>query len=181
MTPRVLVPLGEGFEEIEAVTVIDVLRRAGLEVVAAGLVDGPVRASRGVVLVPDSPLDSVLEAPFDAVVLPGGLGGSEALAKDSRIPRILQRVHHEGGLIAAICAAPALVLAPLGWLDDRRATCYPALADRLPDWVSHEVVLDDRVMTSQGPATAFTFALALVAELVGGEKVDEVASAALIR
>jgi 4-methyl-5(b-hydroxyethyl)-thiazole monophosphate biosynthesis len=179
MSKRVLVPLAEGFEEIEAVTAIDVLRRAEIEVVVAGLEPGPVRGSRGVVVTPDEPLAEVVDLDFDAVVLPGGGPGSQALAGDERVGAILKRHAAAGHLVAAICAAPGVVLTPLGLLEGKRATGYPGLRDKVPGWVDEPVVRDGDLITSQGPGTAMTFALSLVEVLVGAEKADEVAAAAL--
>ncbi len=179
MVIRVLVPLAEGFEEIEAVTVIDVLRRAGIEVVAAGLGEGPVRASRGVVVIPDASLDAALVGRFDAVVIPGGGPGSERLAEDPRIRDLLRRATREGCLVGAICAAPGVVLAPAGLLAGKRATGYPSLREKVPGWVDEPVVVDGRLVTSQGPATAFAFALELVRALCGDGLAAEVAKAAL--
>src|SRR6185503_6074856 len=113
--PRVLVPLAQGCEEIEAVTIIDILRRADIEVVTAGLVPGTVEASRGVKLVPDTELDAVMTEEFDMIVLPGGRGGAERLALDPRILKLLVRAAEGGRYTAAICAAPR-VLAEAGLL-----------------------------------------------------------------
>jgi 4-methyl-5(b-hydroxyethyl)-thiazole monophosphate biosynthesis len=179
MSKRVLVPLAEGFEEIEAVTVIDVLRRAEVEVVAAGLEAGAVRGSRGVVVTPDAPLSEVADEDFDAVVLPGGGPGSHALAADERVGALLKRHSTEGRVVAAICAAPGIVLAPLGLLEGKRASGYPGLKEKVPGWVDEPVVRDGDLITSQGPGTAMAFALSLVEALVGAEKADEVGAAAL--
>ncbi|MCK9530929.1 MAG: DJ-1/PfpI family protein, partial [Gammaproteobacteria bacterium] len=115
---RVLVPLAPGCEELEAVTVIDLLRRAGIEVLSAGLEDGPVTASRGVVLVPDTTLDAALRQDFDMVVLPGGGPGSDRLNDDPRVVSLLKRMADAGRYTAAICAAPK-VLATAGLLEGR--------------------------------------------------------------
>jgi 4-methyl-5(b-hydroxyethyl)-thiazole monophosphate biosynthesis len=175
--PRVLVPIAEGCEELEAVTIIDILRRAGVEVVTAGLVAGPVRASRGVVLLPDTTLDAVAAEDFDMVVLPGGLPGADHLDQDPRIRRILQRTAQAGGYTAAICAAPK-VLASAGVLDGRRATGYPGVLERLSlpktELLAQPVVTDGRVITSRGPGTAMEFALELVERLLGEERRGEV-------
>ncbi|MCU0970736.1 MAG: DJ-1/PfpI family protein [Gammaproteobacteria bacterium] len=175
--PRVLVPIAEGCEELEAVTIIDILRRAGVEVVTAGLVAGPVRASRGVVLLPDTTLDAVAAEDFDMVVLPGGLPGADHLDQDPRIRRILQRTAQAGGYTAAICAAPK-VLASAGVLDGRRATGYPGVLERLSlpktELLAQPVVTDGRVITSRGPGTAMDFALELVERLLGEERRGEV-------
>ncbi|HSD59813.1 MAG TPA: DJ-1 family glyoxalase III [Burkholderiales bacterium] len=172
---RVLVPLADGCEELEAVTIIDILRRAGIEVVAAGLNPGPVKGSRGVTLVPDNVLEYVLYQFFDLVALPGGKGGMEALRADPRIIALLQRQASEGRHVAAICAAPA-VLAQAGLLADRRATSYPGFLDGVEgvDLREDPVVQDDRIITSRGPGTAMDFALALVEELAGKDRRREV-------
>jgi 4-methyl-5(b-hydroxyethyl)-thiazole monophosphate biosynthesis len=181
--PHVLVPLAQGCEELEAVTVIDLLRRAGIEVVAAGLAAGPVRASRGVVLVPDSTLDEVAHQDFDMIVLPGGLPGADHLNDDPRIREMLQRAAAAGRYTAAICAAPK-VLASAGLLDGRQATAYPGVLDRLnlprTEVLQRAVVTDGHVVTSRGPGTAMDFALELIERLLGRPKRDEV-EAALVR
>jgi 4-methyl-5(b-hydroxyethyl)-thiazole monophosphate biosynthesis len=174
---RILVPLANGCEELEAVTIIDLLRRAGQEVVSAGLEPGPVKASRGVVLQPDVLLDEVLEQPFDMVALPGGLPGADHLDRDPRIRALLERVSAEQGYTAAICAAPK-VLANAGLLKGRQATGYPGVLEgmNLGDVTlgSAAVVRDGRVITSRGPGTAMDFALALIEALAGRAKRDEV-------
>lgn len=181
--PRVLVPLAQGCEELEAVTVIDLLRRAGIEVVTAGLAAGPVRASRGVVLVPDCTLDEVADEDFDMIVLPGGLPGADHLNDDPRLRQMLQRAAAAGRYTAAICAAPK-VLASAGLLDGRQATAYPGVLDRLnlprTEVLQRAVVTDGHVVTSRGPGTAMDFALELIERLLGRPKRDEV-EAALVR
>jgi 4-methyl-5(b-hydroxyethyl)-thiazole monophosphate biosynthesis len=177
--PRVLVPLAQGCEEIEAVTIIDLLRRAGIEVVTAGLDAGPVTASRGTVLVPDAQLEQVLEADFDMVVLPGGQPGADHLNADGRLRNLLLRQAGRGRWNAAICAAPK-VLAEAGLLDERDATSFPGAVDwtRYPTVRALEepVVVDRGVVTSRGPGTAMDFALQLIDLLVGGETRAEVES-----
>ena len=177
---RVLIPLAQGCEELEAVTVIDLLRRAGIEVVTAGLEEGPVTCSRGVVLVPDTTLDAVLEDDFDMMVLPGGLPGADHLNQDPRIIRLLRQLAERGKYAAAICAAPK-VLASAGLLQGRRATSYPGVLDalELPDTIRRDdpVVVDERVITSRGPGTAMDFALELIEKLAGREQRDAVESA----
>lgn len=174
---RVLVPLAQGCEELEAVTITDLLTRGGVEVVTAGLDSRPVKASRGMTLLPETTIDAVMEQDFDMIVLPGGLPGADHLNDDPRIHRILKRLSAEGKYTAAICAAPK-VLATAGLLDGRKATSYPgALAGMdLPrvDLQLERVVRDDKVITSQGPGTAMDFALELVELLAGKTKRDEV-------
>lgn len=178
---RVLVPLAEGFEEIEAVTVIDVLRRAGVEVVAAGLKPGPVKASRGVVVVPDALLDDVLEHSFDMIVLPGGMPGAKTLGTDERILGLLQRARERQRWVAAICAAPAMVLQPSGFLSGIRSTGHPSLSDKVPSYTDQRVVTHGRLVTSQAPGTSMEFALELVRQLCGEPKAREVAAPMLAR
>lgn len=167
---RVLVPLAEGFEEIEAVTVIDLLRRAGIEVIAAGLAPGAVTGSHGIAITPDTSLGEVLGESFDMIVLPGGMPGATHLADDARLLALLRRQEESGGLTAAICAAPA-VLAKAGLLAGKRATGFPGFLTSIsaPDTLvlDDAVVEDDRIITSRGPGTAMDFALALVERLQG--------------
>ncbi len=183
MTGRVLVPLAEGAEELEAVTVIDLLRRAGIEVVVAGLAAGPVRCSRGVMLQPDCLLDEVIDETFAMIVLPGGLPGADHLDSDARISRLLQRIDEGDGYLAAICAAPK-VLAHAGKLAGLRATAYPGVLDAEADddviVCSDAVVRDGRVITSRGPGTAMDFALELI-EVIQGEAVRADVEGALVR
>ena len=177
---RVLVPLAPGCEELEAVTVIDLLRRAGVEVVTAGLEEGLVRCSRGTVLMPDATLDEVADQDFDMIVLPGGLPGADHLNDDPRIQRLLRRMAEQGRFTAAICAAPK-VLASAGLLDGRQATSYPGVlqAAEQPSIqvLDRPVVRDGSVITSRGPGTAMDFALELIEALEGRDKRDEVEQA----
>jgi len=178
---KVLVPLAEGCEELEAVTIIDLLRRAGIEVTTAGLKPGIVKASRGVLLVPDLTLDVALQDDYDMVVLPGGMPGATHLKEDARILEFLKKMATAGKYTAAICAAP-MVLAEAGVLNGKQATSYPGLLDGLPDVTvsGASVVQDGRVLTSRGPGTAMDFALALVEVLAGADKRQQV-EAALVR
>jgi 4-methyl-5(b-hydroxyethyl)-thiazole monophosphate biosynthesis len=179
--PKVLVPLADGCEELEAVTIIDLLRRADIDVVVAGLKPGVVKASRGVQLVPDMTLDVALQQEYDMVVLPGGMPGASHLKDDARIIHLLKTMAAAGKYTAAICAAP-MVLAEAGLLAGKQATSYPGFLDALPDvnQSAAAVVQDGRVLTSRGPGTAMDFALALVEVLSGGQTRQQV-EAALVR
>lgn len=170
---KVLVPLAEDFEEIEAVTVIDILRRAGIEVVSAGLKKGPVRASRGVVVIPDMDLGEALESGYDMLVLPGG-AGTKHLREDHRIIELARAMMSNGRHVAAICAAPT-VLAKAGILG--RATAFPGTLETMGfENEGVPVLRDGNVITSRGPGTAMDFALEIVETLKGTEKRQEVES-----
>ncbi len=168
-----LVPLAQGCEELEAVTIIDLLRRAGIDVSTAGLDTQPVTASRGVVLIPDTTLDEALKKDYDMVVLPGGLPGADHLDQDPRIQALLKRMATSEKFTAAICAAPK-ALASAGLLEDKRATAYPGTLEKLnlvnTTLAPEPVVTDGKVITSRGPGTAMDFALVLIEALVGTEK-----------
>jgi len=170
----VLVPLAQGCEELEAITIIDLLRRAGVEVTSAGLDEKQVTASRGVVLVPDTDLDSALQKKYDMIVLPGGLPGADYLDNDSRLRERIINMAQSGQYVAAICAAPK-VLASTGVLKDKKATCYPGVLNALGICSEETAVVEDgNIITSRGPGTAMDFALTLIEKLVGKEKRDEV-------
>ncbi|ALG67728.1 DJ-1 family glyoxalase III [Beggiatoa leptomitoformis] len=166
----VLVPLAQGCEELEAVTIIDLLRRANITVITAGLDEKPVKASRGVVLIPDTTIDQVLPETFDMIVLPGGAAGAENLNRDPRIHQLLKTLFYQGKYVAAICAAP-IVLATAALLDNKQATCYPnsLKISHFPtiQLLDSPVVIDGKVITSRGPGTAMDFALILIEKLAG--------------
>jgi len=183
---NVLVPIAPGCEELEAVTIIDLLRRADITVTTASLDNGneinPVVASRGVVLIPDTTLDQAILTDFDMLVLPGGLPGADHLDNDPRIQSLLKKMTGEGKYTAAICAAPK-ILANAKLLEGKSATSYPGVIDQmnLQNTLIKEdsVVRDDKVITSRGPGTAMDFALSLIEILAGKEKRDEVAAGLL--
>ena len=179
---RVLVPLATGFEEIETATLVDVLRRADLTVVMAGLEGSQgVKGSRGMVFMPDHALDEV-SGPWDLITLPGGGGGAERLAADGRILQLLRTQMREGRLVAAICAAP-LALDKAGILTEGAYTCYPGHEEkfRTRGRQPHTVLDAGLVITSQGPATAMEFALYLVGRLRGQDVQHKVAHQLLWR
>lgn len=175
--PRVLIPLAQGCEELEAVTIIDLLRRAGMDVITAGLDEQPVTASRGTVLIPDTHLESIRNESFDMIVLPGGLPGADNLRDDPRIIEMLKQHASAGKTVAAICAAPK-VLAHAGLLEGRIATSYPGALETLgllnTQLSKAPVVIDGNIITSRGPGTAMDFALTLIESLSGKDKRNEV-------
>ena len=164
---RVLVPVADGSEEMEAVITVDVLRRAGWHVTLAGMKPGLVTASRGVRIQPDAAWDEVDPATFDAIMIPGGKAAHD-LARDERLLASVRAHHRAGKWIGAICAAP-LVLQAAGILDGVRATCHPSVTDQLTraKHAPERVIVSGRIITSQGPATTFDFALALVRAIDG--------------
>ncbi len=171
----VLVPLAEGFEELEAITIIDLLRRAGIRVVVAGLSEGSIRASHNTVHLADMTLDEALQQDYEMVVLPGGLPGANHLNADPRIHKLIQQMAAEGKYTAAICAAPK-VLADAGVLSGIEATSYPGFLQGTAATVIEDadVVTDGKIITSRGPGTAMDFALELIEALLGAEARSEV-------
>lgn len=178
---KVLVPLADGFEEIEAVSIIDVLRRADLEVVVAGLVGRDVTGSHGLMLRADVVLRDFQRGAlgdFDGMVLPGGMPGASSLRDDAAVIAGLVELAAAGKLVAAICAAP-IALAKAGLLDGIRATAYPAFRDQLggAEVVHNQgVVVSGKVVTSAGPGTAIDFSLQLVAMLAGADVARRIAA-----
>jgi 4-methyl-5(b-hydroxyethyl)-thiazole monophosphate biosynthesis len=176
---RALVLLADGFEEIEAVTIIDVLRRAGVAVVTAALTSRSVRGSHAITLEADASLDAVSNEDFDAVVLPGGMPGSKHLRDDARVRALVRRAAESGKLVGAICAAP-IVLEAAGLLAGKRATAYPGSELPSARYVEASVVTDGALVTSRGVGTALEFALALVERLAGAETAARLRAAMLV-
>jgi len=180
-----LVLLAEGFEEIEAVTIIDILRRGGLEVNSAYLDDefatNLVVGANGITVEADMPLKTVILDEYDIVVLPGGWGGTNRLAENKLTQTILKEFKKSGKWLAAMCAAP-YALHVAGVLS-KKYTCYPSVEEQIrpEDRVDEIVVVDDKVITSQGPATAICFALEIVRQLVGEESFKEVKEGTLAK
>ncbi|MFV1982692.1 MAG: DJ-1 family glyoxalase III [Thiohalomonadales bacterium] len=176
----VLVPLAQGCEELEAVTIMDLMVRAGINVISASLDDKPVTASRGTVLVASTTINKVKAANIDMLVLPGGLPGADNLKTDPYIQNLITQLNDDNKPIAAICAAPK-VLAAAGLLNGKKATAYPGVLEELlvkNIQIDHSqaVIHDGNIITSRGPGTAMDFALELITILCGSAKRSQVES-----
>ena len=178
---RVLIPLADGVEEMEAVIITDTLRRAGWDVDLAAVDEIQVTASRGVRLAADVKWQDVTFDDYDVLLIPGGGGGAERLRHHDGVLDAARRLHRAGKYVGAICAGPT-VLQAAGILEGRSATCYPAMWEKLTAAkVSRErVVVDENIVTSQGPGTAFAFALKVIELVDGPEAMRTVADAMLV-
>lgn len=187
MSKELWVIVADGFEEIEALTPVDCLRRVGASVRLLSLGAPLVTGARGIVVKADDTLANCFspdsdEALPDAIILPGGLGGAKALAAKHLVGEAILAVEEAGGLVAAICAAPALVLAPLGLLDNKSWTCYPGMEEGIAagSWSADRVVLDGQLITARGPGCAAEFSLAIVEALYGSGPRVQLANAMVI-
>ncbi len=181
MPKKVLVPIADGTEELEAVTIIDILRRAEIDVTVASVGAEQITASRGVKIVADSLIADCVNETYDLIVLPGGLPGADNLRDSTELTQMLKDQAASDRLYAAICASPACVLKAHNLLDDKKATCYPSMQSQLPTPQTDNVVVDGNCITSQGPATAMEFALKLVELLIGPDIANEIAKALLAK
>ncbi|EEX38763.1 DJ-1 family glyoxalase III [Vibrio furnissii] len=182
MTKRILVPIAPGTEEMEAVTIIDILVRAGYQVVVASAdFDGQLSmtASRGVILTAAHKLVDVADDEFDAVVLAGGVGGAENFRDSPLLMEVIKQQKYDGRLVAAICASPAVVLQHHDLFPGALMTCHPNFQDRIPQdlWRNRRVTFDvnNNLLTSQGPGTALEFAVEIIVQLSGKALAREVA------
>jgi 4-methyl-5(b-hydroxyethyl)-thiazole monophosphate biosynthesis len=178
---RICVLLASGFEEIEAVTIVDVLRRAGLEVATLAVGANPVRGSHAIPITADRRLAEASGEEWDMVILPGGMPASTNLRDDVAVQDLLRRQAAKGGRIGAICAAP-IALGKAGLLRGKKATSYPGFQDQLPGASYQEapVVCDGNIITSRGPGTAMEFALRIVRELKGAPVAEELGKGMLV-
>ncbi len=179
---KVLIPVADSVEDIETVTIIDVLRRAGFEVSVASIYEHKqITAARGTKIEADCLLSACLTEEWDLIALPGGMPGAEHLSNHAPLIERLKEQAAAGKYYAALCASPAVVLARHGLLRGKQATCYPSMQNKLPDTsrAAETTVIDCNCITSQGPATAMEFALALVAALSGNELRQQLAKALL--
>ena len=180
---RALVLVATGFEEIETITVIDILRRANIEVVSAGIEPGEIKGSRKIKIVPDVQLNKVVnDENFDMIVLPGGIPGTTNLKKDEGVKKIIERMYKQGKYTAAICAAPT-VLSAIGLTTGKNITSHPSVKNELQNesYKEDRVVVDGQIITSRSPGTAMEFAMKLVEILVGKEMVEEINKGVMAR
>jgi 4-methyl-5(b-hydroxyethyl)-thiazole monophosphate biosynthesis len=168
-----VMPIADGFEEIEATTTIDILRRGGINVTTAGLQGTIVRGARGVKLITDIKMDDVNFDKFDGMILVGGDPGWRNLSLSKKIMDAIQKYHGSRKTLAAICAAPC-ILAKAGVLADRKATVYPGMERDIPRPRNDRVLVDGHIITSQGPGTAVDFALKIVEMAAGKDKASKV-------
>ncbi|MFQ6613636.1 MAG: DJ-1 family glyoxalase III [Fidelibacterota bacterium] len=175
MSKRILVPLAEGFEEIEAVTIIDILRRAGAEVITAGLEKRNVTGSHGIKLVADSVIAEETGKTWDAIVLPGGVPGTPNLAQNQALISLLEKTAARGRITAAVCAAP-FVLEKSGLTRNRQYTSHPGWAEKMSagTHTGQRVVIDGKLITGQAAGSAMEFAFRIVEQLFGPEKAVEI-------
>jgi 4-methyl-5(b-hydroxyethyl)-thiazole monophosphate biosynthesis len=195
MAKQALVFLADGFEEVEAITPIDYLRRAGVEVTTSAIFSAMngekqvVKGAHGIEINADTYLfEQAISGQlnienWDAIVLPGGTEGARNLAESDELIEMIRKMLYAGKLVCVICASPAVVLAPNGFLRDRRFTCYPGFEAKVKDgqWSDERVVIDRSLITSRGPGTAADWALAIIGELVSKEAAQEIAAQVLLQ
>jgi 4-methyl-5(b-hydroxyethyl)-thiazole monophosphate biosynthesis len=184
MSGKALVFLADGFEEVEAATPIDYIRRAGMTVTTASVGESKiVTGAHKVQIIADSLVTELPEGTvWDVLVCPGGMPGASNIAASASACALLKAQAAAGRWVAAICASPAVILFPLGLLQGRRFTCYPGMEDRVDgaSWLSDPVVTDKNIITSRGPGTAGPFALAIISLVLNQQKADEIAGAVLL-
>jgi len=186
MTKKAIVLLADGFEDVEAVTPIDYLQRAGIEVTTVSISENLIVTSKwgGIKVTVDTTLSELAKqrGSWDAVILPGGMPGSSNLAASKETGSILKDMAAAGKLICAICAAPALVLVPLGLLSGKKFTCYPGMEEKVANgkWSDDRVAVDGNIITSRGAGTAGEFAVAIIEKLLDKAAAEKIASAVLL-
>jgi len=179
---KIAIILANGFEEIEAVTPIDILRRGGVEVIIAGIRDINITGSHGIRIECDMAVHQMNVADFDGVVIPGGLPGATNISESEEAGEFIKSMYQDKKLVAAICASPSLVLSPLNILDGKKSTGYPGFENKFSNFVeikTDNVVIDGNVITSKGPGTAADFSFAVLEYLEGKDKAESVARSML--
>jgi 4-methyl-5(b-hydroxyethyl)-thiazole monophosphate biosynthesis len=182
MAKKVLVPIADGIEEIETMSIVDVLRRAEATVIIASITDDlQITAAHEIKIVADKLLTDCINETYDLIVLPGGMPGAEHLRDCPELITMLKQQQQENRLYAAICASPAVVLQHHGLLPGIRATCHPSMWDQLAIKDESRVVVDKNCITSQGPGTALEFAIKLVELVYNKEKAEQIAKAMICK
>lgn len=177
--------LAPGFEEIEALATVDAMRRADMKIVEVSVTDTKhVTGATGQTVVADSLLTDIDPTDAEWIIIPGGQPGADNLHSSQKVNEIIKNQYERGGKIAAICAGPAVVVAPTGILKGKKATCYPGLGNMIESeggtYVKEPVVIDGNIITSEGPGTTLMFAKAIISASVGKEKADETLSSMLV-
>jgi 4-methyl-5(b-hydroxyethyl)-thiazole monophosphate biosynthesis len=185
MTKKALVLLADGFEDVEAVTPIDYLCRAGIEVTTVSISESLTVTSKwgGIKMIAAVALSGIKQGTdWDAVILPGGMPGATNLAASKETGSLLKEMAAKGKLICAICAAPAIVLAPLGLLSGKKFTCFPGMEENVNDgkWSEDRVVTDGNIITSRGAGTAGEFAVAIIEKLLDKDTAQKIANTVLL-
>ena len=181
---RIAILIAEGFEEIEAVTPIDILRRGGIEVIITGVGDNNVTGSHGIKIECDTTIGQINSDDIDGVVIPGGMPGATNISESVEAGRFIESIYQDKKLIAAICASPSIVLSPLKILDGRKSTGHPGSVNGFSELVeikTDKVVVDVNVITSRGPGTAADFSFAILEYLVGSEQAESLSSRMLYK
>jgi 4-methyl-5(b-hydroxyethyl)-thiazole monophosphate biosynthesis len=181
---KILIILAHGFEEVEAVTPIDILRRGGIDVIIAGVGESNIIGSHGIKIQCDTTIEQIDADDYDGVVIPGGLPGADNISESEEAGRFIESIYQGKKLVAAICASPSIVLSPLKILDGRKSTGYPGFENRFSEFVelkTDKVVVDGNIITSKGPGTAADFSFAILEYLVGVEQAESVARAMLYK
>ena len=183
MSKKVLVAVADGIEELEAVTIIDCLRRAGADLTVASVRGLEITTARKIKITADCLIPDCKDKVYDLIVLPGGMPGAEHLRDSKELTEMLKKQKSSPRFYAAICASPAVVFEHHGLLADKKATCYPAMAEKLKNKqaLEQQLVVDGNCITSQGPGTALEFSLKLVEVLFGSQKSQELAKAMLVK
>ena len=177
---RVLIFFAEGFEEVEALTPVDFLRRAGIDVITVGIGGSRIMSGHNVEIATDiqlKDLDEKAGLGYDALIFPGGMPGAENISAAPAVNSLIKKFSQNSGLIAAICASPAVVLFPTGILEGRSVTCYPGFEERFDTTVrfsTDRVVNDGNIITSRGPGTAAEFSIALIEALLSASEAEQI-------
>ena len=188
MKKSAIVLLAEGFEEVEAITPIDYLRRAGIEVTVTAVSGNLlVKGARGIVVDADITLYDLANQQetadiYDAIIIPGGMPGATNIAASPEAATLITEMAAAGKLICAICASPAVVLAPLGLLTGKKFTCYPGMEETVQGshWTDKRVIISDNIITSRAAGTAGEFSIAIISQLLGETEGDRIAQAVLL-